>query len=169
MKIDPKTEKTKLKPMKPFLGSARRLIRKRPVRTFKNWKILRGDEVVIVSGKDKGKRGVVRKVERTKNRVLVDGINYVRKRVPASAGVRGGHITIEAPVAVSNVALVDPATGAPTKVASRYVDGTKVRVAKKSGSIIAKPELLFDRKLPLREAGVDDTAPSDVLERTYVQ
>ena len=150
-----------------FLGSARRLIRKRPVANFKKWKIVRGDEVVVVSGKDKGKRGVVRSILRNKNKVLVDGVNYSRKRVPASQ-VRGGHVSVEQPMAVSNVALVDPASGAPTKVAFRYVDGTKVRVAKKSGSVIAKPDSLKNRLLPLREGGPHDTSPSAVLEQTYV-
>ena len=155
------------KPHTMFLGSARRLIRKRPVANFKKWKIVRGDEVVVVSGKDKGKRGVVRSILRNKNKVLVDGVNYSRKRVPASQ-VRGGHVSVEQPMAVSNVALVDPASGAPTKVAFRYVDGTKVRVAKKSGSVIAKPDSLKNRLLPLREGGPHDTSPSAVLEQTYV-
>jgi large subunit ribosomal protein L24 len=150
-----------------FLGSARRLIRKRPIQNFKKWKILRGDEVIVVTGRDKGKRGVVRSILRTKNKVLVDGVNYARKRVPAASGVRGGHVSVEQPLPISNVALVDPASGALTKVAFRYVDGAKVRVSKKSGSIIARPDILLDRVLPLRDAGPHDTLPSDVMEQTY--
>ena len=150
-----------------FLGSALRRIRKRPIETFKKWKIVRGDEVMVTAGKDKGSRGIVREVLRTKNKVLVDGVNYVRKRVP-STEVRGGHLSIEAPVAISNVALVDPASGAPSKVAFRYVDGTRVRVAKKSGSIIARPEILLESRLPRRSAGTSDTKANDVLEVTYI-
>ena len=62
-----------------WLGSARRLIRRKPIVNFKKWKILRGDEVIVIAGKDKGKRGVVRSVKRTKNKVIVDGVNYVKK------------------------------------------------------------------------------------------
>ena len=146
-----------------FLGGMRRAVRKKRVPAFKKWNLLRGDEVVVMAGKDKGKTGVVEKVYRSKNRVLVAGVNLVTKRVPGVSGVRGGHIQMEAPLQMSNVAVVDPATGAPTKVAVRYVDGVKVRVAKKSGTIIPRKDLLKDRELP-RVEHESDTVASEVLK-----
>ena len=146
-----------------FLGSARRLIRKKPIQNFNKWKIVTGDEIVVTAGKDKGKRGVVRTILRNKNKLIVDGVNYAIKRVPRNVAA-GGHLSMEMPMAISNVALVDPTTGSATKIAFRYVDGTKVRVSKKSGAVMPRP--VHDR-LPDRPTGVDDTPPAAVLEQTY--
>jgi len=150
-----------------WLGSARRLIRRKPIVNFKKWKILRGDEVIVIAGKDKGKRGVVRSVKRTKNKVIVDGVNYVKKHLKKSTeNPKGGWESKEMAVAVSNVALVDPTNGKATKIGYRFVEGKKVRVSKQSGTVIEKPEILTETRFK-RDAGVFDTEPDNVMERTY--
>lgn len=100
-------------------------------------KIKKGDEVVVLTGKDKGKKGEVTQVLPAKSRVVVSGINQVKKhRKPTQAGP-GGIDTIDMPIHVSNVALADPKSGKATRVGyTTLKDGKKVRVAKKSGETI---------------------------------
>ena len=96
-----------------------------------------GDKVKIITGKDKGKEGVVLKTLRKKDRVIVEGINIVKKHRKASqTNVTGGILEEEASVHVSNVMLIDPKTGEPTKVGYKVEDGKKVRFAKKTGELI---------------------------------
>ena len=96
-----------------------------------------GDKVKIITGKDKGKEGVVLKTLPKKDRVIVEGINIVKKHRKASqTNVTGGILEEEASVHVSNVMLIDPKTGEPTKVGYKVEDGKKVRFAKKTGEII---------------------------------
>ena len=102
-------------------------------------KIRKDDRVVVLTGKrsDKGKQGRVLKVMPTENRVLVEGINIVQRHTrPSQANPQGGIVNKEAPIHVSNVALVDPKTGEPTRVGFREENGRKVRFAKKSGEVI---------------------------------
>ena len=139
------------------------MVRRAPVKTHRRWRILRGDEVVVVAGPDKGKKGVIQEVLKRKNLVLVEGVNYRSKWSKAE----GKRVQSETPVHVSNVMLADPATGEPTKVAYRFLDGARVRVAKNSGSIVERPAVLTER-LPRREAGPRDTPADDVLKQTYV-
>jgi len=96
------------------------------------------DVVVILSGDDKGKRGKVVRVVRDTNKVVVEGVNLVYRHMkPSKRNQQGGRLSKEMPVAVSNVALVDPKTGGATRVGIRYTaDGTKELFAKKSGSTI---------------------------------
>lgn len=103
--------------------------------------IRKGDTVRIVRGEDKGKEGKVLAVFLKKNKVLVEGINIVKRHVRArSAEETGGIISQEAPIAVSNVMLLDPKTGAPTRVRTKVnADGTKERISAKSGDAIALP------------------------------
>ena len=98
--------------------------------------IRKDDTVVILAGDDKGKRGKVLRVLRVKEKVVVQGINLVYKHLkPSRKNPQGGRLSKEMPVAVSNVALLDPQTGAPTRVGTRYTaDGTKELYAKKSGA-----------------------------------
>ncbi|KAK4364746.1 hypothetical protein RND71_016104 [Anisodus tanguticus] len=107
------------------------------------WRILRGDNVMIIRGKDKGETGIVKCVVRFQNRVIVEGKNLVKKHIKQGQGHEGGIFTVEAPLHVSNVQVVDPVTGKPTKVGIRYLeDGSKVRVSRgigASGSIIPRP------------------------------
>lgn len=100
-------------------------------------KIKKGDQVVVNTGRDKGKKGQVLKVMPTENRVLVEGINKVKKHTKPSQMSAGGIVEKELPIHVSNVSMVDPKTGSATRVGfTVQKDGTKIRVAKKSGEVI---------------------------------
>ena len=106
--------------------------------TNKKFKIKKDDEVVVLTGKNKGATGKVLKVITDKDRVLVSGVNVVKKHEKQSAVSAGGIIEKELPVHISNVALVDPKEGGATKVGYKKLDdGKKVRFAKKSGEVIA--------------------------------
>jgi large subunit ribosomal protein L24 len=100
-------------------------------------KIRKGDQVVVLTGKDKGKRGTVL-VVRTDGRVVVEGVNMVKRhtRPNPNRGVTGGILDKEAPVHLSNVALYNPATGKGERVGAKVLeDGRKVRFFKKSGEV----------------------------------
>ena len=96
-------------------------------------KIKKGDKVVVISGSDKGKTGEVLRSIPTENRVVVQGVNLVKRHTRASATTQGGIIEKEATIHVSNVAHVDPKDNKPTRVGFKLVDDRKVRVAKRSG------------------------------------
>ena len=103
----------------------------------KKFKIKRDDEVVVRTGKDKGKTGSVIKVLRDADRVIVEGVNMVKRHTRPSQNQPGGIIEKEAPIHISNVAIADPKDGAPTRVGYRFLeDGRKVRFAKRSGEVI---------------------------------
>ncbi|TPR40894.1 50S ribosomal protein L24 [Apilactobacillus micheneri] len=96
-----------------------------------------GDKVRVISGKDKGKEGTVTKTISSQNRVIVEGINIVKKHQKASqSNPQGGINDIEAPIHVSNVMLIDPSTNEPTKVGFKIENGKKVRISKKSNKSI---------------------------------
>ncbi|RST30582.1 50S ribosomal protein L24 [Sphingomonas ginkgonis] len=100
-------------------------------------KIKKGDKVVVLSGKDKGRTGEVLKAMPKDQKVLVSGINVaVRHRKPTQAAPQGGLERKEAPLHVSKVAIADPSTGKPTRVRFEVQDGKKVRIAAKSGEKI---------------------------------
>jgi large subunit ribosomal protein L24 len=100
-------------------------------------KIRKGDRVVVITGKDKGKKGEVLKVMPDENRVIVSGVAVVRRHQRQTAAQEGGIITKEGPIHVSNIALEDPKDGSPTRVGYKFLkDGRKVRFAKRSGEII---------------------------------
>ena len=101
-------------------------------------KIKKGDKVVILSGKDKGKRGEVTKAFPKEMKVLVGGVNMMtRHKKPSQSDPQGGLERIEAPMHISKVAIEDPKTGKPTRVGFKVLDdGRKVRVAKRSGEQI---------------------------------
>ena len=100
-------------------------------------KIKKGDKVVVLSGKDKGRTGTVAKVMPKDGKVVVDGINVAaRHRKPSQANPQGGIDRLPAPMAISKVALADPKDGKPTRVRFETKDGKKVRVAVKSGETI---------------------------------
>jgi large subunit ribosomal protein L24 len=103
--------------------------------------VVRGDQVMIVRGDDKGKRGEVIRVFRKKGRITVKGVNIVKKhRKARSAEEQSGIIEMEAPIHVSNVMLIDPKSGEPTRTKMRIdEDGTKERLSVKSGEAIPKP------------------------------
>ncbi len=100
-------------------------------------KIKRGDTVMVVSGKEKGKRGEVERVIPAKNRVVVGNVNVRTRHAKPSQNNQEGLFKFAAPIHISNVMLVDPNSGEPTKVGYRFTDsGEKVRVGKKSGKEI---------------------------------
>ena len=100
-------------------------------------KIKKGDKVVVLSGKDKGRTGDVTKVMPKESKVIVSGINvHARHRKPSQLNPQGGIERKEAPLHVSKVAIADPKTGAPTRVRFEEREGKKVRVAVKSGELI---------------------------------
>jgi len=100
-------------------------------------KIKKGDHVVVVTGKDKGKHGEVLKVMPSENRAIVKGVALVRKHQRQTANQEGGIVTKEAPIDISNIALEDPKDGKPTRVGYKFLkDGRKVRFAKRSGEVI---------------------------------
>ena len=101
------------------------------------FKIKKGDQVVVITGRDKGKKGEVLEVLRAKSRVRVQGVNMVKRHRRATQHDAGGIISMEAPLHISNVAHVDPESGAATRVGFEVKDGEKVRVAKRSGKALA--------------------------------
>ncbi|XP_019859548.1 PREDICTED: uncharacterized protein LOC100632341, partial [Amphimedon queenslandica] len=109
------------------------------------WNIVKGDLVQVLCGKDKGRNGKVVAVARRTNRIFVGGLNtHIRVMVGETARTR---IASEAPLHVSNVALVDPEDGKPCRIRYQYTeDGEKVRVSKRSGRIIPKPVEVLERR-----------------------
>ena len=99
-------------------------------------KIKKGDNVVVLAGRDKGKTGEVLRVIPKENRALVSGVNTVQRHQRQSANQEGGIIAKSAPINLSNIALADPSDGKPTRVGFEVRDGKKVRVAKRSGEVI---------------------------------
>jgi large subunit ribosomal protein L24 len=99
-------------------------------------KIKKGDNVVVLTGKDKGKTGQVLQILPEKTRALVQGINLVRRHTKQSAEQEAGIYTKEASMHLSNLALADPKDGKPTRVGFEVKDGVKTRVAKRSGEKI---------------------------------
>jgi len=100
-------------------------------------KIKKGDRVIVTAGRDKGKRGEVRQVMPEANRAIVGGVNLVRRHTRQTAQTEGGIISKESAIHLSNLAILDPKTGKPTRVGFKVLDdGRKVRVAKGSGDLI---------------------------------
>lgn len=96
----------------------------------------KGDMVMVVSGSDKGKKGNVVEVILDKQRVIVEDVNIVKKHRKPTQSTPGGIVEIPAPIHVSNVMLIDPKSGEPTRIGRKLVDGKSVRFSKKSGEII---------------------------------
>ena len=100
-------------------------------------KIKKGDKVIVIAGRDKGKKGEVFQVMPDEGRALVRGINMVRRHTKPSREQQGGIIPKEAPIQLSNIAIEDPKDGKPSRVGYKFLnDGSKVRVSKRSGEVI---------------------------------
>jgi large subunit ribosomal protein L24 len=99
-------------------------------------KIKKGDKVVVIAGRDKGKQGEVVRVVVDENRAVVAGVNTVKRHTRQTATEQGGIITKEMPIQISNLAIRDPKDGKPTRVGFKMKDGKKVRFAKRSGELI---------------------------------
>jgi large subunit ribosomal protein L24 len=101
------------------------------------FRIRKGDDVVVLTGRDKGKSGTVLRVLREQNRAIVEGVNMIRRHTRPSQTQPGGIIDKEAAISISNLAIVDPNDGKPTRVGYKFLeDGRKVRFAKRSGEVI---------------------------------
>ena len=101
------------------------------------FKIKKGDKVVVLAGRDKGKNGEVLRVLRVKNRAVVQGVNMVKRHTRPSPGQPGGIVEKEAAIHVSNVAHIDPSTDKTTRVGYKFLeDGRKVRIARRSGEVL---------------------------------
>ncbi|KAJ2503616.1 hypothetical protein GGH96_000176 [Coemansia sp. RSA 1972] len=137
----------------------------------KNWKIVRGDEVMVISGKDKGKTGQITEVSRKTNGVYVRGLNLAFKNVPKDEETPTGKIQKEMQIHVSNVALIDPSTNRPTKVRlERYLNSTtgkpaKRRVSMSTGTPIPKKLDLAYQKV--WKDGIFDTVSEHVSKVTF--
>ena len=103
----------------------------------KKFKIKKGDKVIVVTGRDKGKQGEVLEVLRAECRVRVQGINLVKRHRRATQTDAGGIVSIEAPLHISNVAHIDPESGKATRVGYEEEDGNKIRIARRSGKALA--------------------------------
>lgn len=98
--------------------------------------LIKGDQVRIIAGKDKGKEGTISKVLKSKNKVIIENLNMVTKHIKPQGGQEGGIISKEAAIDASNVMLLDPKTKEITRVGYKIVDGKKKRIAKKSNQEI---------------------------------
>ena len=97
----------------------------------------KGDKVIVIAGRDKGKSGVIQKVIPESHRVVVEGINVRKKhQKPTQANPDGSIVEVYAPIDISNVMLEDPKTKKPTRIGHKEVKGKKVRFAKKSGTVL---------------------------------
>jgi len=102
-------------------------------------KIKKGDNVIVLAGRDKGKKGEVYQVMPKESRALVRGVNMVRRHQKQTAQDQGGIVSKEASIHLSNLALEDPKDGKPTRIGFKTLeDGRKVRVAKRSGEVISE-------------------------------
>jgi large subunit ribosomal protein L24 len=99
-------------------------------------KLRKGDKIIVISGKDKSKTGEVTRVIPKDGKALVTGVNSVIRHTKQTQTDQGGRITKEMPIDISNLALVDPKSGGPTRVGFKLVEGKKVRYAKRSGETL---------------------------------
>jgi large subunit ribosomal protein L24 len=99
-------------------------------------KIRKGDKVVVLTGKDKGRNGEVLRVMPKDDKAVVRGVNMIRRHQKQTQSQEGGIISKEAPIHLSNIAVVDPKDGKATRVGFEVRDGKKVRIAKRSGAVI---------------------------------
>lgn len=132
----------------------------------KRWNIVSGDTVQVIDRKhpEYGKQGMVQVVIREKMRVIVENLNLGTRQIKADPqkGIKGEIVIKERSMHYSNVNLVDPVTGFPTKVTYSYLeDGTKVRISKRSGAIIPKPDLWKKKRLNLISSEDSDTMKDD--------
>lgn len=103
-------------------------------------KILTGDEVIVISGRNKGSRGTVRKFMPEVDRVVIEGVNIVKKHIKPGRARQAGIVEVEAPLHVSNVMVIDPKTGEPTRVGIRKnAEGKNERYSKKTNETLPNP------------------------------
>ncbi|MCH7631182.1 MAG: 50S ribosomal protein L24 [Proteobacteria bacterium] len=101
------------------------------------FKLKKGDKVVVLTGKDKGRRGEILKMLRDRNKAVVQGVNVVKRHTKPSQAGPGGIVEKELPIHLSNLGVEDPKDGKPTRIGIKILkDGSKVRIAKRSGEVI---------------------------------
>ena len=103
--------------------------------------VRKNDNVIVITGRDRGKRGRVLRVLPGKTRVIIEGVNFIKRHTKANPqkNVKGGIVEREASIHVSNVMLVDPDSSAPTRIGyTLHGDGTKTRISRKSGAVVDK-------------------------------
>lgn len=138
------------------------------------WNIVRGDKVQVIGRNhpERGKQGIIKKVLRDLDRVIVDGVNMGPRSIKGDKdkGIPGKVIQLERTMHYSNVQLVDPIQGVPTRIHKKILpSGEKVRISKKSGAIIPKPDILSMRRKPLSSVVTEScTSEDDAWESTYV-
>eukprot|EP00011_Vannellida_sp_DIVA3-517-6-12_P012337 CAMPEP_0114625230 /NCGR_PEP_ID=MMETSP0168-20121206/11165_1 /TAXON_ID=95228 ORGANISM="Vannella sp., Strain DIVA3 517/6/12" /NCGR_SAMPLE_ID=MMETSP0168 /ASSEMBLY_ACC=CAM_ASM_000044 /LENGTH=165 /DNA_ID=CAMNT_0001836509 /DNA_START=16 /DNA_END=511 /DNA_ORIENTATION=- len=133
---------------------------------MKRWKVVRGDMVQVMRGRSKGEKGKVVRVHRKKNTLIVEGLNLVKRHQRGNKEHKGGIFTKEAPIHYSAVRLIDASDGLPCKVRWGFLEnGEKVRVSKRTGEIVPKPEDLGVRMR--RKDGDMDTPAEAVRKVTY--
>ena len=99
-------------------------------------KLRKGDKVLVLAGKDKSKIGEITKVLPKRGKAVVSGVSTVIRHTKQTQNTQGGRISKEMPLDISNLALIDPKNGGPTRVGFKIVEGKKVRYAKKSGEVL---------------------------------
>lgn len=128
-------------------------------------KLSQGDSVIVTAGKDKGKKGTIMRVLATQNRVIVSGVNMVTKHVKKTAQEAGKKIKYEVSLHASNVAILDPTSGKPTRIgyAIEKATGKKTRIAKASGSALERvrvaPETVAEKKIAATGAAPGKKSP----------
>ncbi|KYR00260.1 hypothetical protein DLAC_03422 [Tieghemostelium lacteum] len=132
------------------------------------WKYIKGDKIQIISGRDKGKQGIVKSVNRKHNNVIVEGLKLIRKQTKSSKQQRATTYTKESPIHYSNLAHIDPKYNVPCKVRFQLIDGVRERVSKITNTIIPKPSL--EKYKSWKKDNIDgvlDTQPQYVNQKTY--
>lgn len=137
-----------------------------------SWNILRGDKVQVIGNHpERGKQGIVTIVLRDKDRVIVEGVNMGPRNIKGDKdrGIPGKVIMKERTIHYSNVSLVDPVQNVPTRIIKKFLEtGEKVRISKKSGAIIPRPEILEFRKKPINSVVTEScTSEDDAWKITY--
>lgn len=163
---------------RPWTAAAKRVAqlrgnKRKPLEPIKKWNIVRGDLVEILAGKDKGKQGKISVVARKQHQVIVSGLNTHTRVLPPSGEFPGGRVPSEAPLHISNVALVDPKDGKPCRIKNMYTEeGLKVRVSRRTAAIIPKPPQAKERRDFKSRSGYiegpKDTAAEDATTKTYI-
>ncbi len=103
---------------------------------MKKFKIKTGDKVQVIAGSNRGKSGTVTQIIVDKDRAVIEGVNIVKRHMKPTNNNPGGIVEMSAPIHISNLSLLDPKSGNPTRIGYRVDNGKKVRVSKKSGEII---------------------------------
>ena len=145
--------------------------RKKKPRTHEEWPIVRGDLVQILSGKDEGKQGKVKDVIRSKNTIIVAGLNTEIQKLDETDATPGTYVRMEEPLPYKDVALVDPSDKQPTAVSFRYTElGERVRVSDRTGRIIPKPpwERRDWKERSVLKDGPQDTVATSATRSTYL-